>query len=411
VCGGPQADPRCRGCRSMSSAAINLQSGFSLGTLTLPNRIVMAPMTRYMSPGYIPPAAAAEYYARRVRGGAGLVITEATIVDEPHATAYEDVPGMYGAPAAEGWRAVVDAVHAAGGRIFSQLWHTGAIRKPGVGPQPDLPAISPSGLLLDGVPSGRAMTRSDIDRVIDAFARGAQLAASLGFDGIEIHGAHGYLVDQFLWAGTNRRTDGYGGDITSRSRFAAELVAAVRAAIGPAVPISFRFSQWKQQDYSARLAESPAQLAAILQPLVDAGVDVFHASTRRFWEPEFPDSGLNLAGWTKALTGKPVITVGSICLDTEFLASDGEYEALMQDFDESRAAGQEELLAGVGKLMSAHSGVGGLHGLVERLAAEEFDLVAIGRALIANPDLPQLLQQERWDQIQPYDAAMLTALT
>jgi len=383
----------------------------AIGELSLPNRLVMAPMTRYMSPGFVPPAEAVEYYARRVRGGVGLVITEATVVDEPHATAYEDVPGMYGARAADAWQAVVDAVHAAGGRIFSQLWHTGAIRKPGVGSQPELPGISPSGLLMDGVPSGRAMTQADIDRVIDAFARAAKLAVSLGFDGIELHGAHGYLVDQFLWAGTNRRSDAYGGDPVSRTRFAAELVAAVRAAIGPRVPISFRFSQWKQQDYSARLAGSPAELARILEPLVDAGVDLLHASTRRFWEPEFPESGLNLAGWAKKLTGKPAITVGGVCLDSDFLDGSGEYEALMRNFDDSVAAGQEELLGAVAKLMSGTSTVGGLHGLLERLEAEEFDLVAIGRALIANPELPRLILEGRWDQVQPYDAGMLMALS
>ena len=394
----------------MSGSGSGLFRPFSGSGLALPNRLVMAPMTRYMSPGYIPSPDAAEYYARRVRGGVGLVITEATIVDEPHATAYEDVPGMYGADAPKAWRAVVDAVHAAGGTIFSQLWHTGAIRKPGVGPQPELPGISPSGLLMPGVPSGREMNQADIDAVIGSYSRAARTAVAAGFDGIEIHGAHGYLVDQFLWAGSNRRRDAYGGDLPSRSRFASEVVAAVRAAIGPDRPISFRFSQWKQQDYSARLADTPEQLAAILQPLAEAGVDIFHASTRRFWEAEFAGSTLNLAGWAKQLTGKTAITVGSVCLDADFLDSSGEYEQLMQDFNDTVPASQDELLGAVGKLMSSSAGTADLHGLNERLEQGEFDLVAVGRALIANPDLPQLIRRELWHEVRPYDAALLAEL-
>jgi 2,4-dienoyl-CoA reductase-like NADH-dependent reductase (Old Yellow Enzyme family) len=381
-----------------------------LAGLQLANRLVMAPMTRYMSPGYVPPPEAPAYYARRVRGGVGLVITEATVIDEPHATAYEDVPGMFGPDAPGAWKAVVDEVHAAGGKIFSQLWHTGAIRKRGVGPRPDLPGISPSGLLMPGVQSGRKMTRADIEAVIASFARAAAIAVQAGFDGIEIHGAHGYLVDQFLWAGSNQRGDAYGGSLAARSRFPAELVAAVRAEVGPAVPISFRFSQWKQQDYAARLAVTPQELEQILLPLVEAGVDFFHASTRRFWEPEFPGSPLNLAGWAKAITGKCAITVGSVCLDSDFLNDSGEYEKLMHDFDASRPAGQEELLGAVGQLMSAAAGAAGLHGLNDRLDRGEFDLVAIGRALIANPELPRLIERGELQQVQPYSAEMLSTL-
>ena len=381
-----------------------------LAGLQLPNRLVMAPMTRYMSPGHVPSQEAPAYYARRVRGGVGLVITEATVIDEPHATAYEDVPGMFGTAACLAWRAVVDEVHAAGGKIFSQLWHTGAIRKPGVGPRPELPGISPSGLLMPGVQSGREMTLADIEAVIASFSRAAATAVQLGFDGIEIHGAHGYLVDQFLWAGSNQRRDTYGGSLPARARFASELVAAVRAEVGPGFPISFRFSQWKQQDYSARLALTPRELEQILLPLVDAGVDIFHASTRRFWEAEFPGSPLNLAGWAKRITGKCAITVGSVCLDSDFLDDSGEYEKLMHEFDASKPASQEELLGAVSHLMSGAAGAAGLHGLNDRLDRGEFDLVAIGRALIANPDLPALIERGDLRQVQPYSAEMLSRL-
>lgn len=138
-------------------------------------------------------------------------------------------------------------------------------------------------------------------------------------DGVELHGAHGYLLDQFLWAGTNRRTDAYGGDPVARTKFAAEIVAAVRETVSPDFPVIFRYSQWKQEAYDARLAQTPEELDAILTPLAAAGVDAFHASTRRYWLPEFEGSDLNLAGWTKKLTGRPTITVGSVGLDGDFI--------------------------------------------------------------------------------------------
>ena len=383
---------------------------FVLGDLRLENRLVMAPMTRYFSPGYVPSPEAPAYYARRVEGGVGLVITEATVVDEPHATAYEDVPGLFEGESAVAWKNVVDAVHEAGGRIFSQLWHTGAIRKPGVGPEPELPAISPSGLLMPGVSSGRAMEQADIDRVIESFARAAALAIDIGFDGVEIHGAHGYLVDQFLWEGSNQRTDRYGGNLASRVKFPEALVEAVRGAIGPDPVLSFRFSQWKQQDYGARLAHNPTELSGILLPLSEAGVDLFHASTRRFWEPEFEDSSLNLAGWAKKITGKPAVTVGSVCLASDFLNDSGTYETIMRDFESSETANQEELLESVSELMSTSSGTGGMRDLEERLGAGEFDPVAIGRALLANPDLPAMIYKRQFDALQPYNAELLAEL-
>jgi 2,4-dienoyl-CoA reductase-like NADH-dependent reductase (Old Yellow Enzyme family) len=394
----------------VSEASENLFLPFASEKLRLPNRMVMAPMTRYLSPGHVIPVEAANYYSRRIKGGVSMVITEATIVDEPHATGYDDVPAMVGTEQEAGWRAVVDAVHQAGGKIFSQLWHCGAVRKPGVGPQPDLPGISPTRRLRPDVHTGREMDRADIDRVVEAFARSARTAIDLGFDGIEIHGAHGYLIDQFLWQGSNQRTDEYGGSLAKRSRFPMEVVSAIREVVGPNVPICFRFSQWKQQDYSARLAKTPQELEQILMPLMEAGVDIFHASTRRFWASEFPGSDLNLAGWAKKITGKPAITCGSICLDTDFAPDNSGYEEAMQNFGETSAMTQEALLDEVGKMLSPSAGLAGLHGLNDRFEAGEFDLVAVGRALISNPSLPSLIREERWSELEPYDASLLASL-
>lgn len=355
-----------------------------LGTLKLASRVVMAPMTRSFSPGGIPDAKVVEYYRRRAQAGVGLIITEGTTVGHKAANGYPNVPQFHGEAALAGWRKVVEAVHAEGGKIVPQLWHVGSVRKLGSEPEPDVPGYGPmekrkgDRLLVQG------MSHADIAEVIAAFAQAAADAKAIGMDGVEIHGAHGYLIDQFFWEGSNQRTDAYGGNLAQRSRFAIELVQAVRAAVGPGFAIIFRFSQWKQQDYSARLVQSPEELGAFLQPLADAGVDIFHCSTRRFWEPEFEGSPLNLAGWTRKLLGKPTITVGSVGLDGEFLQ-------FMVDTD---------------KVAQPAS----LDNLLERLAREEFDLVAVGRALLVDPDWAAKVRDGREQDILPFSREALTSL-
>ncbi len=222
------------------------------------------------------------------------------------------------------------------------------------------------------------MTKQDIDDVIKAFADGAADAQRLGFDAVEIHGAHGYLIDQFFWEGTNQRDDEYGGSLEKRSRFAVEIIEAVRDAVGPDFPILLRWSQWKQQDYNARLVDNPGDLETFLAPLCDAGVDIFHCSTRRFWEPEFDDSSLNLAGWVKKITGKPTITVGSVGLTADFIPEPGE-----TTFKEAEPASLDELN--------------------NRMAADEFDLVAVGRAMIANAEWANLVKAERSSELHAFE--------
>ncbi len=356
-----------------------------LGKLSLKNRIVMAPMTRTFSPGNVPNDLVIDYYRRRAEGGVGLIITEGTFVDHIAASGYPNVPAFFGDAALAGWKKVVDAVHAAGGKIAPQLWHVGAIRRPGVNPGGDAPGYSPSGMAVPGKVVGHAMTQQDIDDVVNAFAKAAADAKKIGFDAIEIHGAHGYLIDQFFWEGTNQRDDAYGGDLAARSRFALEIVRAVRAAVGEDFPIIFRFSQWKQQDYTARLCETPEELEGFLTPLAEAGVDIFHCSTRRFWEPEFEGSDLNLAGWARKLTGKPAITVGSVGLNDDFLPEDGS-----ASFKGAEPASIDNLL--------------------DRLSRDEFDLVAVGRALIANPDWANRVADGQFVDLVPFTKDMLTKL-
>ncbi|MFE3323333.1 NADH:flavin oxidoreductase [Streptomyces sp. NPDC059176] len=367
-----------------SRAAQILSRPIALNGVTVPNRIAMAPMTRMFSPGGIPGEDVLSYYARRAAAGVGLIVTEGTYVGHDSAGQSDRVPRFHGEEQLTGWAKVAEAVHAAGGTIMPQLWHIGMVRKQGEPPFADAPAVGPSGLTTEGAePTGKSMTRQDLDDVIAAFAQAAADAERIGFDGIELHGAHGYLLDQFLWAGTNRRTDAYGGDPVARTRFAAEIVAAVRERVSPDFPVLFRYSQWKQQDYGARLAETPAELEAILAPLAAAGVDAFHASTRRYWMPEFEGSDLNLAGWTKKLTGKPVITVGSVGLDGDFISA----------------------FQGKGSLVK------GIDNLLDRLEAEEFDMVAVGRALLQDPEWAAKVLADRFDDLKPYDPAALKSLS
>ncbi|MFI0153529.1 NADH:flavin oxidoreductase [Streptomyces lydicus] len=369
---------------SASRAAEILSRPVTLNGLTVPNRIAMAPMTRMFSPGGIPGEDVQSYYARRAAAGVGLIVTEGTYVGHESAGQSDRVPRFHGEEQLAGWAKVAEAVHAAGGTIVPQLWHIGMVRKQGEPPFADAPAVGPSGIRVDGTEgAGKAMTQRDLDDVIGAFAEAAAAAERIGFDGVELHGAHGYLLDQFLWATTNRRTDAYGGDAVARAKFAAEIVAAVRETVSPDFPVIFRYSQWKQEAYEARLAETPEELEAILSPLAAAGVDAFHASTRRYWIPEFEGSDLNLAGWTKKLTGKPVISVGSVGLDGDFLRA----------------------FAGEG------APVGSLDNLLDRLERDEFDLVAVGRALLQDPEWAAKVLGNRIEELQPYDAAALKTLS
>lgn len=244
---------------SSSNPAISAQAlfePFKSGKLPLANRIVMAPMTRGFSPNGVPGIDVADYYRRRAENGVGLIITEGTLINHPAAAASPNLPNFHGEDALNGWARVSEAVHSAGGRIIPQLWHVGMTRKVGDKPNPEAMPVGPSGLDLSGEKISEPLTEADIASLIAAFAQAAADAKRIGFDGIELHGAHGYLIDQFFWGKTNRRTDRYGGDIIGRTRFAVEVIEACRHAVGPDFPIVLRFSQWKSSDYTAKLAET-----------------------------------------------------------------------------------------------------------------------------------------------------------
>ncbi|MES2042739.1 MAG: 12-oxophytodienoate reductase [Pseudomonadota bacterium] len=361
-----------------------------LRRLEIPNRIVMSPMTRQFSPGRIPGKDVAGYYARRAAAGVGLIVTEGVAIDHPAAVDFPDAPQLHGDPARAAWKNVVDRVHAAGGLIVPQLWHQGPMRDPLASTAPNVHGIRPSGIWgraggtmsLDPnyvarmLPPARAMSDGEIADVVAAYARAARASVELGFDGVAIHAAHGYLIDAFLWHETNRREDAWG----ERSAFATAVVRAVRAEIGDR-PILFRFSQFKMQDYLARLAETPDELAALLGPVADAGVDLFDASQRHFDQPAFPGSPLNLAGWARKLTGVASMTVGGIGM------------AAPRDplgVERPMEAGDNLALAALG---------------VER---GDYDCVAIGRALLNDAEFVERLRSGK--PLLPFDRGNLGRL-
>ena len=339
---------------------------FTCGPLTLRNRFAMSPMTRNRSPGGVPGDDVAAYYARRALANVGLVVTEGIGVDHPSAIGHgtmgeEKVPVLHGEAALAGWRTVVDWVHAAGGKIVPQLWHMGGLRTEGTPPFPNVPSRSPD-----------TMSEADIAEIVAAFARSAANARAAGFDGIALHGGHGYLLDAFLWAGTNHRDDAWGGDLLRRTRFPAEVIRAVRVAVGPGFPIFYRLSQWKLQDYDARLAETPEELGVITGALAGAGVDVFDVSTRVFSTPAFAGSDKGLAGWVRHLSGKPAMTVGGIGFDKELAASFAQPTHAIDNLGE----------------------------VVRRFEAGEFDLVATGRALLM--DAEWVLKAQTGEPFAPF---------
>ncbi len=357
------------------------------GNITLNNRIVMAPMTRNKSPKGIPGENVARYYRSRAEGGVGLIITEGTYIGHPAANGYADVPAFHGEQALAGWKKVVDEVHAAGGRIIPQIWHVGAARTPGVEPDPTVPGYGPMQIERDGQIIVKGMTKQDIAETVQAYAEAAANAEKLGFDGVEIHGAHGYLIDQFLWEGSNQRTDEYGGSLENRCRFALEVVQAVRAKVSADFPVVFRFSQWKMSDYNAKIAHTPQELGLILKPLADGGVDFFHPSARRLWQPAFEGSNESLAAWTRKVTGKPVIAVGSVGLEKEFRVGHFTRE---ESPDTSAQIDIDQLNSGI--------------------ANNQFDLVAVGRALLSDPNWPNKIKAGKTAELISFDTKALDEL-
>lgn len=327
-----------------------------IGSLRLRNRAAVAPMSRVSTAGDgVPTAAMAEYYARFAVGGFGLVISEGTYTDQRFSQAYPDQPGIVTAEQVEGWRRVTDAVHAAGGRIALQLMHAGALVQ---GNRHSERTIAPSAVLPKGAKMPayggagpfalpEAASQADIRDLVEGFAFAAGQARAAGFDAVEIHGANGYLIDQFLTEYTNLRDDEYGGDAAGRVRFAVAVVEAVRAAVGAGFPIGLRLSQTKVNDFGYRWSGA-AEAETIFRAVAAAGVDYLHlASEGRDWyETAILDTGETITRLARHSTGLPVLANGGMHAP----------DLARTVFDEGHA-----------------------------------DLVALGRGALANPDWPQVI--------------------
>ncbi|MGI5221453.1 tRNA-dihydrouridine synthase [Nocardia sp. CA-290969] len=346
-------------------------SSTRIGSLRLRNRAVVAPMSRVSTAGDgVPTAAMAEYYARFAAGGFGLIVTEGTYTDRRFSQAYPDQPGIVTTDQVAGWRAVTDAVHAAGGVVALQLMHAGALVQGNrysdrtIAPS----AVPPKGAKMPAYGGAgpfampAAATRAEIDEAVEGFAVAAGNARAAGFDAVEIHGANGYLIDQFLTEYTNLRDDEYGGGPAGRVRFAVEVAGAVRAAVGAGFPVGLRLSQTKVNDFGYRWSGA-AEAETIFRAVAGAGVDYLHlASEGRDWyDTATLDTGETITRLARQVTGLPVLVNGGM-------------HAL-------------DLAAAV--LGEGHA-----------------DLVTLGRGALANPDWPRRIA----DGAGPaeFDRAMLT---
>ena len=353
---------------------------YKLKNLNLRNRVVMAPMTRNQSPGGIPTSEVVAYYSRRAKAEVGLIITEGIEVSHEASSAYPNVPRLDTKEAREGWKRVVNGIKENGGSVIAQLWHCGGFRKLGMQPNPEVPGHTASGLVKPGKKVAHKMTLEDIKQTINAYASDAKYCEEIGFDGVEIHGAHGYLIDNFFWEGTNIRDDSYGGSIEKRSQFVSEIIQAVRSNISQEFIVGLRFSQWKQHDFEAKLAHSTDDLKKVLLSPVESGLDYLHSSMRRFWESEFEGSEENLAYWTKKISNIPTIGVGSVGLNSDFID------------------------------MTAPSKPASIDKAIDDISKEKYDLLAVGRALLSDHEWVLKMKEGRLKDVIPYSKEALLKL-
>ena len=323
-----------------------LQDALEINGMTLRNRMTVAPMTRISAtPEGVPTDRMVRYYERFARGGFGLVITEGIYTDQAYSQGYMNQPGLTDDEQASGWHRVVEAVQAAGGRIVAQLMHAGALSQfnrfqaETVGPS----AIPPKGQQMalyrgqGAYPVPRAMTAVEIQNAIDGFVDAALQARDAGFDGVEIHGANGYLLDQFLTDYTNQRTDHWGGTLRHRVRLTEAIVQAVRNAVGPHYPVGVRISQGKVNDFTHKWAEGGAGAACVFAVLADAGADYIHVTEFEAWKPAFPGGQETLVEHARqAAPGCIIIANGS-------LHDPAQAEALLQQGADSIALGRGAL--------------------------------------------------------------------
>lgn len=326
--------------------------------LVLSSRLVMSPVQRFFALDGVPTVDMLRYYCRRAAHGVGLILTEPVAVPDAVSAVDSGMACFYGGAAFRAWRRIARLIHTTTCSIAPLLTHAGMLHRKISAAQACGPSTLP---LLPGMHGSERMSHARIEEVAEAFGRAASAARVLGFDAVCINGADAHLIEQFLRKESNRRNDEYGGDICGRSRFACRVVHAVRKAVGRHFPILFRFAQYSSMFGRNPLVGSPVELRALLEPLCDAGVDIFCCVDTQASLPTFGGSPLNLAGWARLLTGRPVITEGAVGLP----------------------------------------GVQ-IEPLVQRMRAREFDLISVGRALLADAEWASKLRQARESDILPF---------
>jgi len=343
----------------------------SLGPLDLTNRLVVAPMTRVSArPDGVPTEAMADYYAEFAAGGFGLVVTEGIYPDAQFSQGYLNQPGLVTAEHVEGWRTITDRVHAQGARVVAQLMHAGALsqgnphRDGTIAPS----AVPPLGEMMPAYGGSgpfatpREATLADIVGVVEGFAAAARNAVAAGFDGVEVHGANGYLLDQFITEYTNQRTDRYGGSTANRARLTAEVVARIVTEAPGGFVVGVRVSQTKVNDVVYRWSGGADDVSVIAALLADAGAGYLHvASEGRSWfDTARLSDGTTVTGLAREVSSLPVIANGG-----------------MHDPDQA------------GRVLDA----------------EHADFLAVGHGALANPDLPRRLAAGL--DLASFDPAML----
>lgn len=301
------------------TATKTLFDAVTVGNIVLTNRVSVAPMTRISAtPGGLATDQMAAYYASFAQGGFGLVITEGLYTDDRHSPGYIHQPGIINDEQEHAWKQVVDAVHQAGAKIIAQIMHSGALvhgnpfGKDSIAPS----AVQPKGgksATYEGsgpYPLPRAASKEDIADVIAGFVAAARRVKSAGFDGIEIHGANGYLLDQFLTDYTNQRTDEYGGSTENRVRFPVEVSRAIREEVGDDFTVGIRISQAKVNDFTHKWAGKERDAEVIFGQLGQAGLDFIHVTEYEAWKPAFDGGDASLAALAKQYGKLPVIANG-----------------------------------------------------------------------------------------------------
>jgi 2,4-dienoyl-CoA reductase-like NADH-dependent reductase (Old Yellow Enzyme family) len=298
-----------------------LLSSYKLGNIELNNRAGLAPMTRTSASNEgIANERMAQYYANFANGGFGLVITEGTYTDELYSQGYHNQPGIANPTQGEAWKKVVEATHQEGSKIICQLMHAGALSQGNIYKQETL---GPSATLPKGeqlavyggegdYPIPREATKEDIADVIQGFVNSAIRAREAGFDGVEIHGANGYLLDQFLTDYSNQRTDEYGGSTETRVQLTVEVIDAVKKAVGNDFVVGVRVSLGKVNDYHHKWVRGEEDAKIIFEKIASAKPDYIHTTEYDATNPAFGEQGPSLAELARKYTGLPLIVNGNL---------------------------------------------------------------------------------------------------